>query len=551
MLNQIDISNFALIDNLCLKFNSGYSSITGETGAGKSILLKALNLLLGERADYSIIRTNEKKCILEAVFNIDGLKLEADFEAWDIDYYSETVIRREFNQSGKSRLFVNDTPVTLNTLKALGERLVKVHTQHETLDLLDHHFQLDTLDTFANQLPQVTEYNILYKQYVQAQKNLESLKEKESANRKEQDYINFLLEEFEAAKIDQIDLHELFQQYEKIENWTKIQTQLQYALSGLQNDMDTPGNLILKSIEALSGISHLSENYQSIASRLDSVKIELDDIEAELESELSDQDLDEEQAHIITERVNQINSLLYKHNASDGSILLNIKRELEEKLSGFSSIEADIIKHEQVITGYQIKLTKLANQLHQKRLKAIPEFQNKVGDILSELGMPDAELKIELTKGQDLLPTGFNRIDFLFKTNLGGQFLPVSKTASGGELSRLMLSILHITSASKQLPTLIFDEIDTGVSGEIAAKMANLFHKMGQNSQLVAITHLPQIAGKAAHHYYVSKSSDQDKTSTTVIQLNTEERVNELAKMMSGETVSDKAVENAKLLLNH
>jgi len=551
MLNRIDISNFALIDNISLDFKSGYSAITGETGAGKSILLKALNLLLGERADYSIIKTNEKKCVLEAEFDISNLKLQSFFDEWDIDHDPNTVIRREFSQNGKSRLFVNDTPVNLNTLKALGEKLVMIHSQHETLDLFDRKFQLDTLDAFASQLELVDQYSTIYKNYTQSKKRLEELKGLESENRKEQDYISFLLKEFEDAKVDKLDLNDLFSRYEKIENWTKIQTQLQSTLAALQNRDNTTSSSIQHSIDSIQEIVTLSDTYQSIQDRLKSIKIELDDIETELEAEASGQELDEDQAQLITEQVDQINSLLYKHNAKDSETLLSTKQDLEDKLLGFSSVETEITSLSESIQKLETSLIQLAEDLHIQRTKTIPNLQEKTNKILAELGMPDAELKIELEKTTDLLPTGFNRIEYLFKTNLGGQFLPISKTASGGELSRLMLSILHIISSVKQLPTLIFDEIDSGVSGEIAAKMANLFDKMGQSSQLIAITHLPQIAGKATSHFYVSKSNQNNKASTKVVELKSEERVNELAKMMSGETISDKAVENAKLLLNH
>ncbi len=549
MLNRIEISNFALIENVNLNFKSGYSVITGETGSGKSILLKALNLLLGERADYSVIGNTEKKCIIEAEFDIKDLKLKASFDQWDIDYEEQTVLRREFGANGKSRIFVNDTPATLAVLKALGEKLIKIHSQHQTLDLFSSDFQLETLDAFVGNLAAAEEYKLLFNQFKKNQKQLVLLMEQESKNRKEQDYVSFLINEFEDVKLETIDFDELFAGFDKIENRTKIKTELQYALSSLQDSQETPRALIQKTIDAINEITPFSASYKVLHERLVSLKIELDDIEAEIEHQLSDQEMDEEEAQIITEKVNKINSLLYKHNVNHGSDLLTVKADLETQIAGFSSIEQEINALNKSIADEEKTLKSMAENLDKKRLSGINQFELNVQEILSELGMPDAEIQVNLIKGEALLKSGFSTVDFKFKTNLGGQFLPIAKTVSGGELSRLMLSILNIISTSKKLPAQIFDEIDTGVSGDIAAKIANLFSKMGNNGQIISITHLPQVASKALYHYHVSKSADDTRTNTEARLLTNEERIQELAKMMSGEIVTQKAVENAKSLL--
>ena len=550
MLNRLTISNFALIENIDLRFKSGYSAITGETGAGKSIILKALNLLLGERADFSVIKVKEDKCIIEAEFDISNLSCQSIFSNFDLDYDPITIIRREFLPSGKSRLFINDTPTTLNALKVIGHNIIKIHTQHETLDLFDKQFQLDTVDAFAETLDIAKEFSLRYKELQKEIKVLNELEVEVTAQRKAQDYTQFLIEEFSKINFNQIDVASLLEEAEKIENWEQIQTQLSTSLSNISDEQYGPSQLIKAGAEALHKISHLSPKYLNLAQRFQSVRIEIDDIESELSELVNASEIDEERVALVQNKVEAINSLLYKHNCSTGEELKEVLDGLESEIHSFSDLEEKIIKLKKSIEKQQETLSVYALELSKKRQGKAGSFEKAIRKILSELGMPNSELKVDITQTDALTSNGFDSVQYLFKTNLGGQFLPISKTASGGELSRLMLSILQIISSVQNLPTLVFDEIDTGVSGEIASKMASLFSKMGKETQLISITHLPQIASKADTHYHVYKTVANNSTYTQVKELNENERINELAKMMSGENVSDKAVENAKLLLN-
>ncbi|MFD1552517.1 DNA repair protein RecN [Putridiphycobacter roseus] len=550
MLNRLIISNFALIDNLDLKFENGFVAITGETGAGKSILLKALNLLLGGRADHSALKGNEQKCIIEAEFNIKELDLKADFENWNIDYDDLSIVRREINPQGKSRLFINDTPTNVATLKSLGDKIINIHTQHETIDLLDKQYQLINLDIFANHLDLVQAYQKEYTTLQNHQHALKELMQQEAENRKEEDYTLFLFEEFEKINLEKIDIPQLLKEHEKLENWEHIQNQLGTVMDLMQAELSSPIFETKKGIEALSKIENLSTSYAALKSRLLSVEIELKDIEACVEDELNADEIDQEKAQAIKEKIEIINGLMYKHNVNTGESLLEIKQSLEDKIQNFSSVSTDIEKLEAVIKSITIALKKTATKIHDGRIKSIPKFEIAVQAILKDLGMENAAIKIDINTVTELHKNGFDDIEMLVKTNLGGQFLPISKSASGGELSRIMLAILKLTAKIKKLPTLIFDEIDTGVSGEIASKMAALFTNMGLNTQIISITHLPQIASKAKAHYHVFKSTEDNRTTTKVVALNKEERIHEIAKMMSGETITDKAIENAKILLN-
>ena len=548
MLCRLDISNYALIENVNLNFKAGYSVITGETGAGKSILLKALNLLLGERADYSVLRQNDKKCVLEAEFDIQNIISESFFNENNIDFEPKTIIRREFTISGKSRIFINDTPASLATLKLLGNRLVKIHTQHQTLDLFEKTFQFDVLDSFAGIESLIKDYTTLYRKYKSDKNNLIQLKLKDTENRKEKDYIDFLVKELNEANLDKVNITDLENDYLKIQNWSSIKEALESSLSIYQSEQ-SPINGIDNLLTSLYDLREIDTDFSALILRLNSAKIELQDIESELENKNDLDDLDEEKALAVKERIESINALSYKHNVDTLEELITLRDKLSAQISDFGSIENDIKTLETTIAQNEIKLNKLAETIHHKRQSKIDNLQNAVNKILSQLAMPNSELKIDLKIESELKSNGKNTIDFLFKTNLGGNYLAIKKTASGGELSRLMLSILVIMAKTKSLPTLLFDEIDTGVSGEVASKMANIFEQLGQTSQLISITHLPQIAGKGKVHYHVFKADTENKTQTKVVELTTENRIKELAKMMSGETVTESAIENAKQLL--
>jgi DNA repair protein RecN (Recombination protein N) len=550
MLCRLDISNYALIENLNLDFSPGYSVITGETGAGKSILLKALNLLLGERADSTVIKQNDKKCVLEAEFNVKNIISKTVFNQFDIDYEPQTIIRREFTASGKSRLFINDTPVTLNTLKTFGEKLMKIHTQHQTLDLFSKQFQMELLDSFSNTEKDVIDYTKLFSIYKSDKQKLINLKLTDTENRKEKDYIEFLLTELEEANLDVVNISELENEHNKIQNWSSIKEALDSATSIFQNSENSPIASIDSLLTTLHPLQQIDSFYNELILRLNSAKIELQDIEADIESKNDLDDLDEEKAVLVKEKIESINALSYKHNVNSIDELIELRNKLAIQITGFGSVEAEIEELENsILKNYNI-LKEQASEIHTKRETNILPLQESITKILHQLAMPNAEIKIDLALIDDLNANGLNTIDFLFKTNLGGGFLQIKKSASGGELSRLMLAILVILAKTKSLPTLIFDEIDTGVSGEVAAKMAAVFEKLGKKSQLISITHLPQIAGKGKIHYHVFKSDSDDKTRTKVVQLSETERIKELAKMMSGEKITDSAIENAKQLLN-
>jgi DNA repair protein RecN (Recombination protein N) len=550
MLCRLDISNYALIENLNLDFSSGYSVITGETGAGKSILLKALNLLLGERADSSAIKQNDKKCVLEAEFNVKNIISKSFFNELDIDYEPQTIIRREFTTSGKSRLFINDTPVTLNVLKAFGEKLMKIHTQHQTLDLFSKQFQMELLDSFSNTEKDVMDYVKLYTIYKSDKQKLINLELSDAENRKEKDYIEFLLTELVEANLDTVNISELESEYNKIQNWSSIKEALDSAISIFKNSENSPVESVNSLLTTLEPLQQIDVFYNDLILRLNSTKIELQDIEADIESKNDLDDLDEEKSILVKEKIESINGLSYKHNVNSIKELIELRDKLAIQITGFGSVEEEITALGKTISNNYKDLVKQATDIHNKRKAHIIPLQESIATILNQLAMPNAEIKIDLVLIEDLNSNGLNTIDFLFKTNLGGSFLQIKKSASGGELSRLMLAILVILAKTKSLPTLIFDEIDTGVSGEVAAKMATVFEKLGKKSQLISITHLPQIAGKGKVHYHVFKSDSDDKTRTKVVRLSDDERVVELAKMMSGEKVTDSAIENAKQLLN-
>ncbi len=550
MLKRLDISNYALIENANLRLNKGFTVITGETGAGKSILLKALNLLLGERADTSVLRQSEKKCILEAVFDIEALSLNNFFKRNELDYDKECIVRREFNSAGKSRAFINDTPVQLALLKSLGNELISVHTQHQTLDVLNKDFQLDVLDHFAGIEKIVRTYTSEYQNYIADVDQLVQLKVKDKESRKEKDYLSFLLKELDEANLDGIDIEKLKSQTAIVENSEKIQTAIRFAQSVFENESYGPTVGIKTLLETFEELKEYDQNYADLYARILSVKIELDDVESEV-SRFDDQaQFSNEEALAIKEKLEQINALSFKHNLTGIEDLIALQASIRNELNGISTLEDTIVDLEKSIAEHRNKLTEMAKVIHEKRKKSIPSFVKGVKTSLSNLAMPDAELSVDLKSIEKLTAKGMDDLEFLFKTNLGGAFLPIRKVASGGELSRLMLVILSILSETKNLPTLIFDEIDTGVSGEVAAKIANEFDRMGKKIQVIAITHLAQVAGKGHSHLHVTKGKAENKTITSVTEIKGEGRINILAQMISGEEITAAARENAANLLS-
>jgi DNA repair protein RecN (Recombination protein N) len=550
MLNRLEISNYALIENAIIRFESGFTTITGETGAGKSILLKALNLLLGDRADTSILKQSEKKCFLEAEFKIDHLNLKTFFQENDLDFESPCIIRREFATSGKSRCFVNDSPVQIALLKDLGGKLVNIHSQHQTLHLFEKNFQLDVLDNFAGQTERIHTYRIDFKHYRERVNRHLELQLKDKENRKEKDYLEFLINELNLANLGHVNLEELKISSDKIEYAEKISEGLGLSVSVFENETYGPLNGVNTLLESFEELKTYDPIYATIHARLISLKIELQDIQADIEGRANNQEFSEENATSIKDKMDLLNSLCFKHNLTEVTELIALKTKLEGEMAEIDGVEEELNKIGAEIEADKKRLKQKALVIRKNRKTHIPQLTKKIKSSLDQLSMEDAEIEIQLEEIERLSSTGLDQIDLLFKTNKGGQFLPLKKIASGGELSRLMLSIMSILSECKKLPTLIFDEIDTGVSGEVASKIANEFVKMGQEIQLIAITHLPQVASRGTQHLHVSKNNDSAKTQTNITQLDKERRVEEIAKMISGAEITDAAKENALHLLN-
>jgi len=550
MLCRLEVSNYALIENVDLTLEKGFTVITGETGAGKSILLKALQLLLGERSDSGVLKNSEKKCFLEATFEVSALKLEGFFQEHELDFDKRCIIRREFSAAGKSRCFINDTPVQLNILKALGEKLVSIHSQHETLSLFDTGFQFDVVDYFAGIQTDVSSYKKNYRQYKELIRQLEILEETEARNRKERDFKSFLLNELQEANLEKTNWNKMLEEYNQLQHQEKISELISQSVQILENESHNPSRQIRLLISAFEELKNIHSSYSDIYSRLKSLQIELDDVSKEIENLSGGTEFSIAEAQIIREKTDLFQALLYKHNVQTPEQLLEIKVKLAHELTEIESVENAVGQTKKEIEKLDNQLRKVANTISEKRKVESKALEKTIRNILINLSMPDAELQIELSDSEQLNPFGQNEIEFQFKTNRGGQFLPLKKIASGGEMSRLMLAILSTLAETKNLPALIFDEIDTGVSGEVASRIASEFARMGKNLQLIAITHLPQVAGRGTHHLHVAKETEGNKTKTFIKKLNKKERIHELAKMISGEKVTDAAIENAENLLN-
>lgn len=550
MLTSLSIKNYALIEDITIGLQPGFTIITGETGAGKSIMLGALGLLLGDRADFSSIRDPEKKCVIEGTFGISNYKLEKFFEKEDLDYEKQSIIRREILPSGKSRAFINDTPVKVTSLQKLGNYLIDIHSQHETLSLGNAEYQFNVIDTIAKNESLILQYKNELREFKLLQKRFEELKEAQSQAAKEYDYNVFLLNELEEANLKEGMLEELEERYEELNNVEELTENLGAAINLLQQEelgcLDK-----LKDVRAnLSRIAGFSANYESFHQRVQSVIIELDDVESEMTDALDRIEANPEELEMVNQKLQQIYNLQKKHNAENISELLAIIEELREKVSVTENAESALTEIQTAIKEQEAILDKTAGSLHDNREKIIPAFIEQTEQILKDLGMPNARLNIELEQGREFLSNGKDRLEWFLAANKGGSFKEIKKAASGGELSRIMLAVKSILAAQSNLPTIIFDEIDTGVSGEIAKKMGEILKKMGANMQVIAITHLPQIAGKGASHFKIFKEDNETATQTKIVKLGENERIEELALMLGGNTKSDSARAHARALLN-
>lgn len=549
MLTKLSIQNYALINELSVDFSNGLSIITGETGAGKSILLGALGLVLGNRADLTSLKNTDKKCIIEAEFSIDSYDLQTFFEVEDLDYESYTIIRREILPSGKSRAFVNDTPVRLSSLTALKTKLIDIHSQHQTLQLSDANFQFSVIDALAKNQKRIAsyqrglkKYNILVKELLELQKNQQSANE-------QYEYNLHLFNELEDAKLEADEQQNLESKLDKLNNIEDIKLNLSEALQIAINDEVGLQSLLSVATNNLQKISLFSKEYEELSSRITSVKIELDDIVSELEKANENVEFNPNELENINDRLQLIYSLQKKHQVDSVSELMYIHQELATKVGSVENGSEIINKKQVVINEVTAKLDEVAQLITSARIKAIPKLQTALEDLLTELGMPNARFNIKLHSSKTYLSNGKDELEFLFAANKGGNFGELKKVASGGELSRIMLSIKKVLSENIKLPTIIFDEIDTGVSGEVSNKIAKIMRHMSTNMQVITITHLPQIASKGKQHYKVYKQEVKGVTTSNLKQLTLEERVVEIAEMLSGKDISNSALTHAKQLL--
>lgn len=550
MLTSLSIKNYALIEDIKINLQQGFTIITGETGAGKSIMLGALGLLLGKRVDYSGIRNAENKCVIEGVFEISNYKLQSFFKKEDLDYETQTIIRREILASGKSRAFINDTPVTLPVLSKLGDFLIDIHGQHQTLSLGENQYQFQVLDTLSKNKDLLQEYTAALRSYKKLQQHLSELKESQAQALKEHDYNVFLLNELEEARLKNGMQEELEERFEELSNVETLTEHLGAAVNYIQQEEIGSLSSLKEVRNSLSKIAGLSSNYTSLKERVESVIIELDDVAQDLETSLDRVEANPKELEEVNAKLQVIYNLQKKHTAETIQELLDIAASLREKVDLTENAEADLEKVILEITNAKVALTKIAKEIHDKRAKAIPGFIAKVEKILTDLGMPNARLKIELNFKEEYFNNGQDQLLWYLSANKGGDFNELKKAASGGELSRIMLAVKSILATQSKLPTIIFDEIDTGVSGDIAQKMGDILQSMGSSMQVLAITHLPQIAGKGSKHFKIFKEDIKDSTVTKIRELETGERIEELAMMLGGNTLSESAMAHAKSLLN-
>ena len=550
MLASISIKNYALINELHIDFSSGLSIITGETGAGKSILLGALGLVLGNRADSSTLKNTTRKCIVEAILSVEKYNLQDFFETEDIDYEINTIIRREILPSGKSRAFVNDTPVTLSVLTALRSKLIDIHSQHQTLQVSDQQFQFQLLDAFANNESKLASYQRGLTQYTSEKKKLEEILQAQREANLQYDYNSHLYNELLEANLVEDEQEALEEKLEKINNVEEIKQNLSEALQLSTDDTIGIQNLLYSLENKLTKIAPYSKEYQELSERISSVKIELDDIVSELESANEQVDFNPLEATQLNDRLQLIYNLQKKHYVNSISALLLILEELSTKVSTVENAEQRLLDQETIVTEIANKLDAIALKISEARKRIIPTVSKQLEAILDNLGMSHARFQIQNNITEQYYKNGKDVLSFLFSANKGGQFGELKKVASGGELSRIMLAIKKVMSENSQLPTIIFDEIDSGVSGEISNKMAHIMSQMSQQMQVITITHLPQIAAKGNQHYKVYKEELNNTTTTSLKQLSEDERIVEIAEMLSGKNISDSALTHARELLN-
>lgn len=550
MLKQLYIKNFTLIDELNIQMHPGFSVITGETGAGKSIILGAIGLLLGNRADSKSIKAGRDRCVIEAHFDLSKYDMQQFFTDNDIDEdLSDTIIRRELTAAGKSRAFINDTPVSLTKMRELGEQLVDIHSQHQNLLLQKEDFQLNVVDIIAQDEKQRKNYEAAYNQYKQANQKLNALKAEIEKNRENEDFLRFQFKELDEAQLQDGEQEELEQEYEMLSHSEDIKTALYQADNHLSGD---DGNIIERlkqTSEQLANIKDVYPEVTELLERIDSSYIELKDIAQEVNGLTDHVEFDPARLETINERLDKLNSLQQKFHVRDLGELIEAYHQLKEQLSHIDHSDEDVEALEQEVTQLLENAQKQAKELTAIRTKAAKKVEEEMKQRLIPLGIPNVRFSISLTE-KPLSHDGGDKVSFLFSANKSTPLQPVTQVASGGEIARVMLSLKAMISGAVKLPTIIFDEIDTGVSGKIAEKMAQIMVEMGNHErQVLSITHLPQIAAMGSHHYKVSKEETDNGTISRMTELSQQERVQEIAQMLSGSDVSEAALANAKELL--
>lgn len=550
MLIQLSIKNFALIEQLEMNFSDQFSIITGETGAGKSILLGALGLVLGNRADLGSLKDKEQKCVIEAHFNLSAYNLQDFFKQNDMDFEEVTIIRREILPSGKSRAFVNDSPINLTELQELGTFLIDIHSQQQTRELTEESYQIEILDAIASNGTVLNTYQKNLKQYKALQGSLKKILSEKESLAKEADYNSFLLQELVNANLKEGEQQELEDIFEKLNNIEIIKENLDKSIA-LNNEEQIGILQNVKEVKnALQKIGNFSQEYQALFERITSVLIEMDDLVSDLENQREKLFSDPEKLEWVSQKLQLIYNLQKKHQVTTVEELIQIQKDLDAKVVFAGDLDEQIEKLQSEINTIQEKLVELTTTISKKRKEAVPTLVSQIGIILNELGMSNARFEFDIKESETFLANGKDEIQLLFSANKGTDFGLLKKVASGGEMSRIMLAVKAVLANYSKLPTIIFDEIDTGVSGEVAQKMANIMKLMSEKMQVFAITHLPQIASKGQQHYKVFKSDRADVTVSELKLLSLEERIIEIAEMLSGKNISDSAIAHAKALLN-
>lgn len=549
MLKALSIKNFALIDDLQIDFPEGFIIITGETGAGKSILLDALALVLGKRADMSVLRNTDEKCVIEVEFDLNKYQFKSLFDELEIDYDTNTIIRREILPTGKSRAFINDSPVTLDILNKLGQVLVDIHSQHQTISLGDLGFQFEIIDAMAGNKDLREEYKSLWSSLKKSQKKLQELIDFQKNATKEYDYNLHLLKELKSAPLQEGIQEQLEETYEEASNIEEIKERISESLHLLSDENTGIVNQLRELKRTFSSLTDYKQQYRDIFERIESAFLELEDLQSEVFDIDENIEANPEILADISQQLNLIYTLQKKHKVLTVNELIKIQENLEKSVSQTENIEDSIIEQQQIVENKKTETYQKALQIHKTREEIIPKLVKKLTDFTHELGMPNAQFSVEVTPTETFFSNGIDELSFLFSANKGGNFGQLKKVASGGELSRIMLSVKAIMAEHTALPTIMFDEIDTGVSGEISQKMGDIMKKMSTNRQVFAITHLPQIAAKGDYHFKVFKEDISGKTTTQLKHLSEDDRITEISEMLGGKNSSKSARDHAIELL--